>query len=181
MKRFTIAHTVLIIVCISLFWTGCSYNTPEVPGFKITQAQLDASTILGSDQDTAIFGDPFNGFPSDTFTTKHKLRDLFANISLDKNVTIGTIMVRRSYYYPWATKRDSLLNVVVMIKREAGYYPQGGDWEYMDIKYNSNTDYIQNPNGMLIESSDNITRGKITKCANCHAITGGDFLFHRSN
>jgi len=162
MKRFTIARTILIIGCISLLWISCSYNTPQVPAFNVTQEQLNHATILSSAQDTAIVGDPFNAFASDTFTTKHKLRDLFDNISLDKNVTIGTIMARRSYYYPWTQyKRDSLLNVVVMIKREAGYNPQGGDWEYMDIKYNKNTNYIQNPNGMLIGSIDNITRGKL--------------------
>jgi hypothetical protein len=182
MKRFTNALTIMITGCLGILLITCSYNTPQVPSFNVTQEQLNHATIISSIQDTAIVGDPFNGFASDAFTTDHKLRDLFENISLNQSIKVGTIMTRRSYYYPWTQfKRDSLLNVVVMIKREAGYYPQGGDWEYMDIKYNKNTNYIENPNGMLIGSIDNITRGKITKCANCHANSGTDFIFHRDN
>ena len=180
MKRFTIAYLTLITICLSMVWAGCSYNTPEYPTFIVTQKQLDEATILSLSQDTSIVGDPFSAFSTDTFTTKHKLRDLFENISLDKNISIGTIMARRAYYYPWTHhERDSLINTVVMVKREAGYYPEGGDWEYMDIKYNKNTNYLVNPNGMLIESSDNVIRGKIVKCANCHASAKSNFVFHR--
>ena len=177
MKRSTIAYLTLI----TLVWAGCSYNTPEAPTYTVSQEQLDEATMLTSNQDTSIVGDPFNAFSTDTLTKKHKLRDLFENISLDQHVSVGTIMVRRAYYYPWAHERDSLINTVVMVKREAGYYPEGGDWEYMDIKNYKDTDYAVNPNGMLIASSDNIIRGKITKCANCHAIAGSSFLFHRGN
>ena len=182
MKRFTIIYVTLITICLSLVWAGCSYNTPEAPTFNVAQEQLDEATMLSSNQDTSIVGDPFNAFSADTLTKKHKLRDLFENISLDQHVSVGTIMVRRAYYYPWTHyKRDSLINTLVMVKREAGYYPEGGDWEYIDIKYNKNTDYVVNPNGMLISLSDNIIRGKIPKCANCHALAGSSFLFHRAN
>ena len=180
MKRSTF-YLIMAAVCVSIVWTSCSYNSPEAPVFNVTQAQLDAATIIPSSQDTAITGDPFNGFSTDTLTTKHKLRDLFANISLDQNIVIGTITTRKAYYYSVnGNERDSLLNVVVMVKREPGYYPEGGDWEYMDIKYNKNTNYIANPNGILLELSDNIVRGKIAKCANCHAKAGANFVFHRS-
>ena len=181
MRRSTIAYVTLIIICVAICWTGCSYNTPEIPTFNVTQSQLDQATILTSPLDTAIVGDPFNAFGNDTLTRYHKLRDLFENINLDKEVTIGTIMARRAYYYPWTGyKRDSLLNIAVMVKRETGYYPEGGDWEYIDIKYDKNTNYTLNPNGMLIESSDNIIRGRIAKCANCHAGAGSNFVFHRN-
>jgi len=180
MKRFTIAHLTLITICLVVFCAACSYNTPEIRAFAITQKQLDDATILALRQDTSILGDPFHAFSTDTFTTKHKLRDLFENISADETIAVGTIMVRRAYYYPWLHhERDSLINTVVMVKREAGFYPEGGDWEYLDIKYNENTNYLVHPNGMLIESSDNIIRGKITKCANCHAGAGSKFVFHR--
>ena len=70
------------------------------------------------------------------------------------------------------------MNIVIMVKREGGYYPEGGDWEYMEIKYDKNTDYTKNPNGILPMLSNDIIRGKIVKCANCHARAGSNFLFH---
>ena len=181
MKQSTIASIALTAISLAILCASCSYNTPEIPAFNVTQQELNNATLLTSNRDTAIVGDPFNGFSSDTVTTRHKLRDLFENIPLDKNITVGTIMVRRAYFYPWKYhERDSLINTVVMVKRESGYYPDGGDWEYMDIKYNKNTDYGLNPNGMLIGFSDNVIRGKITKCANCHALAGKNFVFHRN-
>jgi len=182
MSRTTICYFAVLTLSLAMVWAGCSYHTPEVPIFNLTQEQLDGATILTLSGDTAIVGDPFNAFSTDTLTTKHKLRDLFENISLDSHIAVGTIMARKAYYYPWKNhERDSLINTVVMVKREAGYYPEGGDWEYIDIKYNRNTDYKTNPNGMLVAVNDNIIRGKITKCASCHALAGSNFVFHRSN
>src|SRR6185369_7622537 len=117
MKRFTIAYLTLITIFLAVVYAGCSYNTPEIRAFSITQKQLDEATIMALRQDTSILGDPFHAFSSDTFTTKHKLRDLFENISADETIAVGTIMVRRAYYYPWAHhKHDSLINTVVMVK-----------------------------------------------------------------
>jgi hypothetical protein len=180
MQRFNfslIGLTIISLVC----WTSCTYNTLETPPFNVTQEQLDAATILPTSQDTAITGDPFNGFPNDTITANHKLRDLFASIPINKNITVGTIMVRRAYYYPWGEdKRDSLINIVVMVKREKDFYPEGGDWEYIDIKYNKNTNYALNPNGILPDVTNLALRGKIEKCASCHAGGNSNFLFHRN-
>lgn len=181
MRRSTFGYGAVLTIAAGMAWAGCTYHTPDAPIYNVTQNQLDEATILTLSGDTAIVGDPFNAFAADTFTTKHKLRDLFENISLDNTVKVGTIMARRAYYIPAVHhERDSLINIVVMIKRERGYYPEGGDWEYMDIKYDQNTDYNINPNGMLIAFSDNIIRGKIAKCANCHALAGSNFVFHRS-
>lgn len=170
-----------LLVLIAISWTSCTYNNIEPIGspYQVTQDELNAAVLVSSSQDTTILGDPFNAF-SDTLTRLHKLRDLFDNILPEESVKVGTIMTRRAYYYPYTNKRDSLLNVVVMVKREPGYYPEGGDWEYMDIAYDKTTDYNINPNGMLVLSDNSITRGKITKCANCHTkASGNDFLFHR--
>jgi hypothetical protein len=48
-----------------------------------------------------------------------------------------------------------------MIKREAGFDPAGGDWEYL-----------------FIGQSGKLTRGKIASCRNCHSGRAStDFLF----
>jgi hypothetical protein len=36
-----------------------------------------------------------------------------------------------------------------MIKREEGYYPLGGDFEYVMMPNDGSNDYEVNPNGML--------------------------------
>lgn len=166
---------------ISFLFSSCAYHTPEGPTFNVTQAQLDNAVIIPSQQDTAIIGDPFNGFPGDTVTIKHKLRDLFASIPVTKDVTVGTVITRKAYYYTGDEyNRDSLINIVVMVKREEGYYPEGGDWEYMDIKHSKDTNYEINPNGLLPDISNTMARGRLTKCSSCHANAGNKFLFHRN-
>jgi len=50
-----------------------------------------------------------------------------------------------------------------MEKREAGWFPEGGDWEYG----------VLGADGMLQ------SRGKLTFCARCHAEAPADFVFPR--
>lgn len=51
----------------------------------------------------------------------------------------------------------------VMIKREAGYDPEGGDWEYV---------YLDGRN------FERVTRGQLASCRSCHASqSNADFLF----
>src|SRR5712672_798121 len=101
MQRTTIGYSAVLTLSLAMVWAGCSYHTPEVPTFNVTQEQLDGATILTLSGDTSIVGDPFNVFSADTLTTRHKLRDLFENISRDNPIVAGTIMARRAYYYPW--------------------------------------------------------------------------------
>jgi hypothetical protein len=49
----------------------------------------------------------------------------------------------------------------VMTKRDAGFYPQGGDWEYT----------VLDAEGHLED------RGKLPLCARCHAEANGDWVF----
>jgi len=173
----SVAYFVLIS-CITFFLISCTYHDLEPPTFQVTQAQLNAAVIQHTTQDTSIVGDPFNVFSGDAATVNHKLRDLFDNLPIDKSISVGTILVRRAYYYPNSkNKRDSLLNTVVMVKRESGYFPEGGDWEYMDIKYDQANNYILNPNGVLPEISNVAARGKIMRCANCHALSARPILY----
>jgi hypothetical protein len=65
-----------------------------------------------------------------------------------------------------------------MVKQETGYFPTGGDFEYIVMPADGNVDYIAHPNGVL--PPPGATRGKLgTACANCHSNGGSDFLFIR--
>jgi hypothetical protein len=48
-----------------------------------------------------------------------------------------------------------------MTKRDAGFYPEGGDWEYL----------VLDAEGHLED------RGKLALCARCHAEGNGDWAF----
>lgn len=49
----------------------------------------------------------------------------------------------------------------VMTKRQSGYFPAGGDWEYL----------VVNPEGGVIAG------GQLPRCARCHAEARTDFVF----
>lgn len=49
----------------------------------------------------------------------------------------------------------------VMTKRRSGYFPAGGDWEYL----------VVNPEGGVIAG------GQLPRCARCHAEATSDFVF----
>lgn len=51
--------------------------------------------------------------------------------------------------------------IFAMVKREAGYFPEGSDWEYV----------VLGPEGKVQAS------GKLPLCARCHAEGTGDALF----
>lgn len=194
MKPRTIIPAMCLVAALailSLFAFGCkSDSTSPAPRTgTITQADLDKITMR---LDSGIIADPSNAFGTDTLTTKHKLRDLFASTTKSTTVSEGDIFVRKAYYisstgYP---KRDSILNFVIMIKREPGYFTQGDDWEYIKIPYSKATDYTAHPFGELPvdmststvpDSTKTSLRGRLqTQCATCHQGAGGsDFLFSR--
>jgi hypothetical protein len=51
--------------------------------------------------------------------------------------------------------------VFVMLKRDAGYFPQGGDWEYL----------VTDKDGWIED------RGPLVLCARCHAEGNADSVF----
>ena len=82
----------------------------------------------------------------------------------------------QSYFDPWgkfsegslllkeklATKEDKSQGFTGMLKREAGYFPEGGDWEYFTVDGSA---------AKIIE------RGKMASCAECHgSYASGDFI-----
>jgi hypothetical protein len=94
------------------------------------------------------------------------IADVFANnlaatpyVALPSATTLpqGSVVVQRH-----TERRGSTAGpVFAMIKREAGYFPAGGDWEYV----------VTLPDGRLED------RGQIQQCARCHAEGTSGWLF----
>lgn len=174
----TIPRLALLASFAAAFLVACS-PTSSPP--KVDQALLDSATNPISATSTDITGDPFSAFSDNTATTK--IRDLVSNIKEGEPIVPGTIFVRRAYKYDEATKkRGEPINFVVMIKREAGYFPEGDDYEYINIPHKEGNDYTKNPNGVLADRKAASGNGdEIKGCTTCHATsaTGADRLFSR--
>jgi len=78
-----------------------------------------------------------------------------------KPLPTGAVVAKEKYL--GVPPVGQLHGYAVMTKREAGYYPEGGDWEY---------EYV------TLVSERKETRGRLANCAACHASAKErDFLF----
>ena len=146
----------------------------------VSQKDLDSSTtpvkisVTGTPQgDVSISHDGRSVPPDSSF------RDSYTNMSSPKRkIEPGTIFTKRAYVRKKDGSKGELAMLFAMIKRENGYYPHGGDWEYVSIPADKSTDYKTHPNGMLPDKADDKMRGKIEYCGSCHMRAGGnDFVF----
>ncbi len=84
-----------------------------------------------------------------------------------KRFPVGSLVIKEKWEAPDGRELSTpshlkLKLMTVMLKREAGYNPKRGDWEYL----------VVNAKGSLLE------RGKIKKCQTCHQEQqASDYLF----
>jgi hypothetical protein len=166
--------------CHSQAGTDFIFSEGDVPVFKATQADLDRSTnvedldVTGTEYGDAAKGHNGTPDPNSTF------RDIYSNILEKESVDVGTILTKGTFIKNVDGSKGALQVTFAMIKREPGYYPEGGDWEYVMMPNDGTNDYEMHPNGTLpAEGSEN--RGKLPNCAGCHAEAGSSFSFVRSN
>ncbi len=150
-----------------------------VPAFKATQADLNAAVnaedlmVTGAEYgaDVSI---PHNGMPISVDST---YRDIYSGIGEKENVDVGTIFTKGTFMKHADGSKGALQVTFAMIKREEGYYPVGGDFEYVMMPFNADNDYGTNPNGMLPDEGSEM-RGQLANCASCHAKVD-EYLFVR--
>ena len=81
----------------------------------------------------------------------------YAALSRSSRFVAGAVLVKKH------SEKDSRAPgpIFVMSKREAGFFPQGGDWEWL----------VTDPDGWIED------RGAIASCARCHAEAGANWVF----
>ncbi len=180
---FAVFAIVVAVTAVSCRKDKETADRPAEKQIHITQNDLDAATLIVSAKDTGITGDPYYAAYPDS-SIDGRIRDLHASIPTSDSIVPGSIFVRKTYKYQNEV-RGRLLNTTVMVKREAGFFSAGGDYEYMRIPFDPSTDYAKHPNGMLPEISETTCRGSdqiaFASCVTCHMKpqTGPDRLFDR--
>ena len=150
-----------------------------VPEFKVTQADLNAAVM---EEDLMVTGTkygedvsiPHNGMPISVDST---YRDIYSNIGMKEDLRVAAILTKATFMKKPDGSKGDLQVTFAMIKREEGYYPDGGDFEYVLMPNDGTNDYETNPNGILPDESSPM-RGKLANCASCHSKVEG-FSFVR--
>ncbi len=80
---------------------------------------------------------------------------------------IGTTLVKQ-----YTDKSNTLLGATAMVKRGAGFNPDGGGWEWFVLDVTTGK--------IALEANGAQTRGAIAKCNQCHTKTAeNDYVFTR--
>ncbi len=149
---------------------------------EITQAQLDAVTAaIAAAQN--LRGNPFavpghsshSGPATPVPSPDSTERSVFSSHPAMLPVPLATIVSKRIWRVQPNGTRGARLSTFIMVKQNPGYFPEGGDYEYMVIPAGT-INHMVNPNGLLTAAT---RRGKLSDCAACHALGGPDFLFER--
>ena len=137
---------VLSLVASLLMSCGGGDEAPtQAAPFEATQAQLDAALIPrvenktgphleqradGSGSDTIpLNGRAFNGQVTTNPNPNLSMRSVFASVDRG-SYPVGTVLAKRVYYRNADGSRGAIKGLGAMVKHPAGYFPQGGDWEY---------------------------------------------------
>ena len=82
-------------------------------------------------------------------------RSTYMNLGASSRFAVGSLLVKRH------AAASGPGPIFAMAKRDPGFFPEGGDWEYVVI----------DATGRLEE------RGKLAVCARCHAEANADSIF----
>lgn len=185
MKRFLLPLFVLSVFGLSLFLVSCTGDDDDDNNnnteFIAVQADLDASTNLFEKDITGKpYGDASVAHNGTSMPADSTFRDVYSNWSSKTDPIVkGSIITKHTFMMNPDGSKGKLQVTFAMIKRESGYYADGGDWEYVMMPYDDAVDYNAMSNGMLPTTIDDQMRGKLGMCAGCHASAGSDFLFVR--
>lgn len=182
MKKIIII-AVLFVSAYLTFVFSSGFTSVQKDGIQVLQKDLDMSIKPAK---LSVTGTPLGNVSvahdGRSISADSSFRDSYTNMNSPKEtIKPGTIFTKRVYLRKKNGSKGNLEMLFAMIKREKGYFPAGGDWEYVSISYDKNTDYKKHPNGLLPANADDKMRGKISMCGDCHkAASGQDFVFTNS-
>ena len=178
MRKTTILVMALVTISVIALVQSCKKDSTTTT-ITATQAQLDASTTVVSQNLSGgtPFGNASISHNGTMLPTDSTLRDVYSNFT-GATASPGSVMTKRVYMKNPNGSMGVLEVTFAMVKHEVGYWPAGGDWEYVEMPNMGTTNYTSNPNGMLPAAIDTMMRGKLAMCQSCHAAApGNDFLF----
>lgn len=174
----------LLLIVSAVFFITVGFIVSSPIKDSISQKDLDMATTPAK---LSVTGTPLGevsiSHDGRNVSADSSFRDSYTNMGSPKEtIKEGTVFTKRAYAKNKDGSKGNLLSLFAMIKREKGYFPEGGDWEYVSIPYDKAVDYKKHPNGILPDASKKYMRGKITMCGSCHqAAAGKDFVFTNSD
>jgi hypothetical protein len=177
---------VILLMSFTLVWTSCTNNDDDddpAPTYTLNQEDLNKSNKEVALNETGRkYGDASIPHGGSGLTTDDTYRDIYSTVGFKSSDAseVGTIYTKRTYLKNADGSKGDLLVTFAMAKREAGYYPDGGDWEYVMMPNDGTNDYNDNPNGALPPASASDMRGQLANCAGCHSQASNDYLFSQS-
>lgn len=166
-----------VVVLSSILLISCGNDDDSTASVETDQDRVNKSTMVWEER---ITGDKYGADVSiphggDSLTFDETNRDVYATQANSASIEVGTVITKRIYKKNTDGSNGDLLTTFAMIKRELGFWTDGGDWEYFAMPNNGSTDYTSMPNGELANAAKS---GKVSGCMGCHSkATGGDFLF----
>lgn len=168
MKRLNYLFSIGVISLMMFGLVACDddddkddNNDPEP--ININQSDLNGvDNMIGEFTGTDIqdFGHP--GLGDET------IRVVYTNFTpITKMAEPGDIIAKNTYMKTAEGEKGDLMASFVMVKREAGYNAEGGDWEWMNIGFDDTNDYTMNPFGVL-PAAGAANRGMLAGCIDCH-------------
>lgn len=151
-----VKKTTVVVAAVAALVAGCGFGSMPSPQPEPKPPQLGPGEFMADYATNSAFftrmSAPVKG--STVHSTvriwySFNVRDLIAQDSF--TVPVGTVSIKE-------TDRDdngSADALVVMVKKDAGYDPENGDWHYE----------LRTPQGTLLQQPP---PGRIAGCINCH-------------
>ncbi|MEE4260065.1 MAG: hypothetical protein V2I62_09910 [Bacteroidales bacterium] len=179
-KKVLIFTTVLSAIILI---AGCKKeDKDETPAtYTVTQSDLNKAATA---EDLGVSGTPFGQDVSiphngSTMSPDSTIRDIYSNLNRAATIEMGTIFTKHTFLMNEDGSKGDLQVTFAMVKREAGYNPEGGDFEYIMMPNDGSIDYGVNPNGELPDVSQTDMRGKLAMCASCHSKSSSYVFVHQ--
>jgi hypothetical protein len=163
-------------VAFASFVAGCGPREPALvnPGMSTVNRLAAGDAISGPD--AGVFADPgidlqsvhrvgkafvsrghFAGRWTAEIAVNETAMQLYTNLAPSSRFGVGSLLVKKHA----STSSPAPGPTFAMAKRAPGFFPEGGDWEYI----------VLDAKGRLED------RGKLTLCARCHAEGNVDRVF----
>jgi len=171
------------ILGVIILFTGCNKDdkdeTPTI--YTLTQSDLNKASMA---EDLGVSGTPYGQDVSiphngSTMSPDSTIRDIYSNLNRAATIETGTIFTKHTFLMNEDGSKGDLQVTFAMVKREAGYNPEGGDFEYVMMPNDGSNDYVANPNGMLPDVGQTDMRGKLAMCASCHSKSTSYVFVHQ--